>query len=240
MEKVVTDKASKSQQRDHRQGLLSKIWNIFWKIISVLIISLIFSIIFEWIGITWFWSSEGWLHSKTMMLSEMQWFSNNFTQSILHTSPVILVQKIVELAHQYLFIKSGLLEWLNTRHQPNTFSYTIYFYARSYIESVVYVTTTFIIRLLIIFFTLPLFALSAIVGLTDGLVRRDLRRFGFGYESSFVYHHAKRTIIPILIGTWLIYLSIPFSIYPNIILIPAAFFMGLAISIMAGSFKKYL
>ncbi|WP_155759504.1 DUF4400 domain-containing protein, partial [Gallibacterium anatis] len=35
-------------------------------------------------------------------------------------------------------------------------------------------------------------------------------------------------------------LSLPFSIYPNLLLIPAAFLVGTAISIASASFKKYL
>ena len=113
-------------------------------------------------------------------------------------------------------------------------------YGRAYIESIMYVTLTFCIRVMIIVFTLPLFVLSALVGLTDGLVRRDLRRFGRGYESSFIYHNAKRTVLPIMFVAWAIYLSIPFSIHPNWILLPAAGLFGLAISVVSGSFKKYL
>ncbi|CDL13820.1 putative membrane protein [Klebsiella pneumoniae IS46] len=41
---------------------------------------------------------------------------------------------------------------------------------------------------------LPQFVLTIVIGLIDGLVRRDLRRFGAGHESGFVYHHARRMI----------------------------------------------
>ncbi|MDG6428866.1 TIGR03747 family integrating conjugative element membrane protein [Glaesserella parasuis] len=114
------------------------------------------------------------------------------------------------------------------------------FYARSYIESTLYVIIIFIIRLLIIILTSPLFILVAIVGLTDGLVQRDLRRFGVGRESAFKYHHAKKSVAPVMFIAWIIYLAIPISIHPNLILIPAAILFGIMIALTASNFKKYL
>uniref|UniRef100_Q0I504 DUF4400 domain-containing protein n=1 Tax=Histophilus somni (strain 129Pt) TaxID=205914 RepID=Q0I504_HISS1 len=95
-------------------------------------------------------------------------------------------------------------------------------------------------RLIVIIFTSPLFLLAPFAGFTEGLMMRDLRKIGSGRESSFLYHHAKRYIKHVMIGSWVLYLSIPVSIYPNIILIPAAFLFGLSICITVASFKKYL
>jgi len=39
--------------------------------------------------------------------------------------------------------------------------------------------------------------------LIDGLVRRDLRRFGEG-ESGFIYHRTKRIIVPLWVAPWII------------------------------------
>ncbi|HBN5712679.1 DUF4400 domain-containing protein [Morganella morganii] len=77
-------------------------------------------------------------------------------------------------------------------------------------------------------------------GVTDGMVRRDLRRYGAASESSFLYHHAKRAVKPALYLPCILYLSAPFTVYPNLFLLPAALLTGLAISVTAGSFKKYL
>jgi integrating conjugative element membrane protein (TIGR03747 family) len=64
--------------------------------------------------------------------------------------------------------------------------------------------------------------------------------YGAGYESSFLYHHAKRFVKPAVYIPCVLYLSAPFSVYPNLLLLPAALLMGLAISVTMGSFKKYL
>lgn len=104
----------------------------------------------------------------------------------------------------------------------------------------IYVTLMTLTRCVILVLTAPLFILAAIVGFTDGLVSRDLRRFGAGRESAFVYHHAKRMVTPIFLTGWLIYLSLPFSIHPSLFLLPCALVFGLMIAIATASFKKYL
>ncbi len=45
-------------------------------------------------------------------------------------------------------------------------------------------------------------------------MRRDLRKFGAGRESSFVYHRAKRTLLPLMVSPWVIYLSLPLTVNP--------------------------
>ena len=81
---------------------------------------------------------------------------------------------------------------------------------------------------------------AAFVGLIDGLVRRDVRRFGAGRESGFVYHRAKASLMPLAVLPWVTYLALPISVHPLVILLPSAALLGLAVSLTAGSFKKYL
>lgn len=110
---------------------------------------------------------------------------------------------------------------------------------REYLLATVYVTLVFLIRVTILVLSVPLFVMVAAIGIVDGTVRRDLRRYGAAYESSFIYHHAKRWIKPATCLPCVIYLSMPFAVYPNILLLPAAL-LGLVISLTTGAFKKYL
>lgn len=81
---------------------------------------------------------------------------------------------------------------------------------------------------------------ATFVGLVDGLVRRDVRRFGAGRESGFTYHRAKASLIPLAVLPWVTYLALPVSVNPLPILLPSAVLLGVAMDIAAGSFKKYL
>lgn len=225
--------------------------SLIGKTISFLILSLILSVIVEWVCMSFIWSEPGAEHSKKMMLDEFNWFSTEFQQSLLYSQPVALAEHIISFLYEWIFVKTGLQSWFSS---PKTGVWQFQFFGEThvvhygamigqlsaYVEAMFYVLIVFVIRLLIIILTSPLFILVALVGATDGLVQRDLRRFGVGRESAFKYHHAKRTIAPIMIVAWILYLAIPFSIHPNLILIPAAILFGMMISITATNFKKYL
>lgn len=241
---------------EDQQQTVKKESSLPCRIIGTLTVSLLLSIVIEWLCITFLWPEQGHLHSKQVMQEEFGWFSAEFQQSLLYSAPVTLAEHIIQFVHKWLFVKSGIENWLNTPvtgiktihwadldwktiTNTNWMAYLV-FYVRAYVESALYVTIVFIIRLMIIVLTSPLFILAGIVGLIDGLVTRDLRRFGIGRESAFKYHHAKRSVAPVMFIAWVIYLSIPFSIHPNLILIPAALLFGLTISLTASNFKKYL
>ncbi len=65
--------------------------------------------------------------------------------------------------------------------------------------------------------------------LVDGLVRRDIRRFGAGRESGFISHRARASLIPLAVLPWVTYLALPVSVNPLLILLPSAALLGLAV-----------
>jgi integrating conjugative element membrane protein (TIGR03747 family) len=79
-----------------------------------------------------------------------------------------------------------------------------------------------------------------VVALVDGLVQRDLRRWGGGRESAFIYHHVKKLLFPSLLLAWIVYLGLPFSLHPNFVILPFAGLFAFAVTVTAGTFKKYL
>lgn len=220
-------------------GIFSRITNKIGAVIATLVISLLLSILLEWLGITFWWPEQGYLHSQNMMMSEMQWLSDDFTRSLFTQSSAELATTIIGTIHHWAFVQTGIKAWLESPG-INAWEQWLYHYGRAYIESVIYVSVTFVIRVLIIVFTSPLFLLTALAGLTEGLMLRDRRKFGAGRESAFVYHHARRYVMPLMLGSWILYLSLPFSVHPNVILVPSALLFGLAICITSATFKKFL
>ena len=81
---------------------------------------------------------------------------------------------------------------------------------------------------------------AVFVGLAGGVVRRDIRRFGAGRESGFIYHRARASLIPLAVLPWVTYLALPVNVNSLLILLPSAALLGVAMDIGAGSFKKYL
>lgn len=79
-----------------------------------------------------------------------------------------------------------------------------------YLVAAAFKALTFLVRLLVLVLVLvlvlPLFIMAAFVGFVDGLVRRDVRKFGAGgRESGFIYHHAKALLMPQAVLPWVIY-----------------------------------
>lgn len=221
-----------------KTGLIATPLSWLGKASATLIGSLFFSLVVEWLGIAFFWPEQGAGHSHQMMNEELGWFAENVTRSLLMADPVGKLDVILHQTWQWVFIETGFIPWLeHARINPgNDWIHWI----DTYIQATVYITLTFVLRVFILLLTTPLFILSALVGIIDGLVRRDIRRYGCGYESGFIYHHAKRTVIPVFFMAWIIYLSLPFSVNPAFIFLPAAFIFGILITIATGSFKKYL
>ncbi len=97
------------------------------------------------------------------------------------------------------------------------------------------------LRLSIVVFALPAFALACLLGAVDGLVRRDLRRWGGGRESSFLYHHAKAFTYLALGGGFSIYLAWPTSGFnPAYMVLVCTVLVAWSLSVTAASFKKYV
>ena len=209
-----------------------------FRILGVILISILTSIIAEWCGIYFgWWSQPGAAHARATLASELGWIDTQFTRSVLATQPVEIAHQVLDTVYQTLFVDSGIAAGSNAwAGQGQGITATIGVYLQAAID----VSLVVLVRIIILTLTSPLFVMAAAVGVIDGLVRRDLRRFGAGRESSFIYHHAKRLTGPVFILGWLIYLSLPFSVYPDAFLLPCAALFGVLVSITVGSFKKYL
>ncbi|MEO0436600.1 MAG: DUF4400 domain-containing protein [Pseudomonadota bacterium] len=96
------------------------------------------------------------------------------------------------------------------------------------------------LRLSVCLFTIPAFVIVALVALFDGLVARDIRKYTGGHESSYVFHAAKRFVVPSLMLTVTIYLMLPISVRPVVVFGPALLSSAVMIYTAASRFKKYL
>lgn len=247
------DPASTAQrQQVKEQGLIAGIVTLPFRLFGVLCGSLLLSILIECVGMHFFWPDQGWHHSRDMLNYELGQLSGHFTRSAVVQEPGRTAHRLVEQSYEWIFVKTGLIDWMReataqasapSQSTNRDFRYYIskfYVWVESYLIAAAFTTLTFIVRLLVLVLTLPLFVMAAFVGFVDGLVRRDIRKFGAGRESGFIYHRAKATLMPLAVLPWVIYLTLPISVHPLLILLPSAVLLGLAMDITAGSFKKYL
>ncbi|EIC3343372.1 TIGR03747 family integrating conjugative element membrane protein, partial [Salmonella enterica subsp. enterica serovar Virchow] len=213
--------------------------------------SLLLSLLIEYAGMTFFWSEEGAAHSRAVMNTELGWLSTEFTRSLLLSAPAETVPAWISAAYQWLFVDSGMQTWLHAQQAgtaagrsvsefSSELSQWLAYHLHDYLLATVYVTVVTMVRVVILVLSVPLFVMVVLVAVVEGLGRRDLRRYGAAYESSFVYHHAKKSVRPAIYVPCIIYLSWPGAVYPNLMIWPAAMLLGLAVTVTVASFKKYL
>ncbi|UJD87666.1 TIGR03747 family integrating conjugative element membrane protein [Rahnella aquatilis] len=225
-------------------------WLMPWKVIGILLASLLVSLLIEYAGMTFIWAGEGAEHSRQVMLTESGYLSEGFTRSLILSQPVTVISAWIQQAYQWIFVDTGFISWVNTARSVHSQGGTVETLSRAgswlaralweYLQATVYVTIIFAIRVAILVLSVPLFIMVSVIGIVDGLVRRDLRRYGAGYESSFVYHHAKRYVKPAMYGPCMLYLAWPTAVWPNLLLLPSAIMLGFVLTVVTGAFKKYL
>ncbi|EIC4463616.1 TIGR03747 family integrating conjugative element membrane protein [Salmonella enterica subsp. enterica serovar Virchow] len=227
------------------------VWGWPWALVGLILSSLLLSLLIEYAGMTFFWSEEGAAHSRAVMNTELGWLSTEFTRSLLLSAPAETVPAWISAAYQWLFVDSGMQTWLHAQQAgtaagrsvsefSSELSQWLAYHLHDYLLATVYVTVVTMVRVVILVLSVPLFVMVVLVAVVEGLGRRDLRRYGAAYESSFVYHHAKKSVRPAIYVPCIIYLSWPGAVYPNLMIWPAAMLLGLAVTVTVASFKKYL
>lgn len=228
-------------------GTIGRFIAALGRLTRLLLLSLLVSIVVEWLGMHWWWPEQGVDHSHNMLQAEIAYLNANAPRSLLSTDPADFVRQFSETAYQALFVRSGVLrfiDWLSelppNASAPRQKLHHIFGTIESYVIAAINIVQVFCARIAVLCLAGPLFVLIAIVGVVDGLVQRDLRRWGGGRESSYLYHYAKRSNGVFLLSAGVLYLALPLSIPPVLILLPFAVLLGISLSITASMFKKYL
>lgn len=244
-----TKQRSASAQQAAEQGIVATTLVRLLQILVYFVLTLIFSIIVEWAGMaTGMWDEPGAQHSEHMLHQELHYLNRDFKRSAIVDQPVRYAKRFADNFYDLTFKKTGIqsaIIWLATPTKTSSGNLRInlnrYFrMAEEYVLAAMFVTQIFAVRLAVLTLAMPAFVLLAAMGLIDGLVRRDIRRWSGGRESSFVYHWAKKALYPSFILPWIIYLAIPGSIHPNWVVLPFAVLFAVSVMVMSSTFKKYL
>lgn len=245
-----TQSAQSQQQRVREKGAILRTLSVPFAFIGLLVGSLFISVLIEWIGLCFYWREQGWHHAREMLNAELKWIADGFAQSPVVDNPGKTAKVMINVAYDWIFEKTGPVKWINytAAHSRLNGSQAqgaqqylgiMYVYVEDYGLAALYTVLTFLTRLLILTLSIPLFLMAAFTGV-DGLVRRDLRRFGAGRESGFIYHRAKMLVVPVGVAPWVLYLALPVSVSPLLVLLPCAVCLGVVVGVTVGSFKKYL
>lgn len=239
------------QRNAKPRTLMGKVIGLPFTVLGILCASLLLSILVECLGTYFIWPQQGWHHAQAMFYSEREQLSQTFVRSIVLSEPVRTADIWLNHMYQWVFVKSGLQEQVSgASHRQAadsagklTFRQYLGVAAgqmQMYLLAAAYTSLTFFVRLVVLVLCTPLVLMAVFVGFVDGLVKRDIRRFVVGHESGFVYHRAKAFLLPTIMLPWVIYLALPVSIPPLLVLLPCAVLAGIVTNIAAASFKKYI
>tara|TARA_R110002110_G_scaffold158656_1_gene356127 strand:+ start:5688 stop:6422 length:735 start_codon:yes stop_codon:yes gene_type:complete len=234
--------------REVQQGTLSRLFGRLSQAFNWLLFALAFSIVLEWLGMVFWWPEEGLRHSRKMLAAEVGYLQVDFRRSLVSDDPARFAQTMADRTYRVLFEMTRLvdvIDWLAGPPQTEESGlrvrlHWLYQPLAEFILAALQITQVFTLRVAILMLATPVFLLFGTVALVDGLVSRDLRRWGGGRESSFVYHWSKRSTLPLLVTAWVVYLALPFSLHPSWVILPFATLFAFCIAITASSFKKYL
>jgi integrating conjugative element membrane protein (TIGR03747 family) len=167
-------------------------------------------------------------------------------RSLVSADPAGFARRIADAFYHYGFEITGIargIQRLKPGSEDSTLlrlSRAIYATVSAYLIVAITITQVYAVRLAVLCLATPVFLLAGLVGLTDGLIERDRRRFSGAGETGFVYHYAKRLVVPCVAAAWLFYLAWPASVHPNLVILPAAGLFGLSLAVSAATFKKHL
>ena len=216
-----------------RPGLLGWIALLPGVLVGFCLGAWMLAIALEWLGDAFFWRNDCASHSEQVLQTTWQWWRD------FAGAPVWLVEDLALVSGT---LQQGIAALLHSLNGQSGVFWTeaVTTVIRCALLSAGNVTLTFLLRLAILLQALPLFALTITIGLIDGVVRRDLRRFGAGHEAGFIYHHARRMADSSLVATGLVWLAVPVFLEPEYVLVLGAVGIAIAISVTTGAFKKYV
>ncbi len=226
-------------------GLLTWLLSLVFGAAISIVGSLAVGTVVEWVGMHVWWKDQGVQHSRDMVSEDLHHLAE-YRRSLLTEDTVAFAASWAEAATRaadmagiLLLIRKGSAAPPPGGHETQARQFLRA--AAPYLTAMVYVWQDAFIRLAIVYLALPAFALAFLIGLVDGLGRRDIRKWCGGRESSFVYHHAKRLLWPACTFGFFVYLTWPTGGFnPAWAVLPFCAASACTVSLMAATFKKYL
>lgn len=202
------------------QGPIGWLLSLTGRLIGLVIGALVLRVVLELAGLYFWWPQEGDRHVLQVMKQEQ-------TELVIALQPHPLGDEIT------ILLKSGAPHILKARHKTNWLHLEPF-------TVLAYTLVSFMLRLVWLAVMLPQLCLYALIGLTDGLIRRDLRRFGSGLESVFLHRYVIKFGSSVATTLWVFYLAHPLFLPARLVLLPATIWFGITVWMVAGSFKRYI
>ena len=221
------------QVYEKTDGFIGKRLRFFVNVIFWIVMALFFSVLIEVLGIFFrWWHLPGALHANAILVTELGWLNKDFNNVL--GSPLTSSLRFSRTMYEVFFI------WFEKDLAQSLLAVQGIAPIAAYFKASLTIVQLFFVRLTIITFSLPVFFIFALIAMVDGLMIRELRRFGGDRESGYVWHHAAATIKPLVVIPFVIYLASPWSLHPSWIILPFALMLSIAIWFTSSKFKKYM
>lgn len=201
------------------QGPIGWLLSLAGRLIGLVIGALVLRVVLELAGLYFWWPQEGSRHVFQVMKRER-------VELVTALQPHPLGEDICVL------LESEVTHILKV-------SYKINWLFQESVTVLACTLTSFMLRLAWLATMFPLISLCALTGLTEGLVQRDLRRFGSGLESVFLHIYIIKYGSSVTNILWIFYLVKPYYLPALLLLLPAALWMSISLQMAIGSFKRY-
>ncbi len=156
----------------------------------------------------------------------------------LDSSAGRFVDSAVAVAHDWVFVKTGLGDWLATQRSGLLAAVINGLWVL--VETAVLGLQLFAMRVAVLVLSVPLFVVVGATAVADGLYGWLMRRTRGGRESGFIYHRAKRAVPAFLLLVWVVYLIPPIPMDPRWIMPPFILAFAIALRLRVAFFKKHL
>lgn len=216
----------------------------FWWMIRWWLILTALALVVDWIFVFWVWKPNGVAKLETILQQDL-----GYTMDLggVAGDATKFAMMSANALYALIFKSSGLHE-MGYRfadpaplNGPDTMARNFYIMGYEWIRAAMVGVQLFGVRLAILVQSLPVFLLAGMVAFQDGWwAGRYIRRAAAGRESSFLYHRAKHYIFVSLTMVWGVYLLLPFSVDPRLVIFPFVIALALAVRYWAAYFKKYL
>lgn len=209
------------------QGILARIVSVIAGLLGALLVAVAVSVVIEMMGIAlgW-WGSD---HAASLLFTERGYIEAIERLPLLALSPVMIA---ATAESRFDGVTRDVRRSAEQARGSDPLS--VYFLGALNTMKLV------LFRLVVCVFSLPGYAVVALGAVIDGLVQRDIRKFTGGHESSYVFHKAKRWVLPGILLTLSVYLMLPVSLYPALVFAPSMALFGFMLFIAASRFKKFL
>ena len=222
---------------------------ITWAMLGWLLVIIMGCILVLWLG------SDLGLNYLNNLLNGQLYYLNTIGHEFSVNWPINFAVTCAHFVYEWIFVKTNLIHFIQgaqqSIQQPGSINNFVNNYLKldpvinstypiiaTYSKVIVISTELMIMKLVTLFLSLFGIALIMLVGVVDGLVQRDIRKFSGARETALLYHRAKSIALSFIIIGFFVYLILPLNIAPEFILIPTAAISAYFLMVSIKLFKK--